>query len=453
MIWSTKRGLWLWRVLLLLMSPLLAADNETYVRTSLDNGLEILIQPVTSPLTTLQLVFRYGAFVEHPGENGWSRLHSRMFLRSSDDSLGQSRFHEQARSVGVDYRSHSREEWTALEFTLNPESLESGLELLLQTARKPPLDRAVILREREMLLQSLTVMEADPEFRLRRAADRLLWGAAFAQKDLFGDHPSLQAASAEQLRLLQLRYIVPNNALLIVAGEVDPENALNSIEEIFGTWERGYDPFETRPLPGYFHLVENRDTVLVGPMASAEILLAWQGPSQLEDRDGVVAAAACAALLNLQAGRFQTGLVHNGLLVRAKAEYRPRRNIGPFTIRATAPLEQVQQAVNALRLEVELFNDPEYFPRRDLANALAGLELQAGTSRDDLWSHVEELAAGWALDGREYYPAGQDSAANTTMGAVRRCFSNYLVGQPLVTAVLVDESTARDLALTEDGDQ
>ncbi len=453
MRWSSKHGRWLWGVLLLVMSPLPAADSEAFVRTTLENGLEIVIQPVAAPLTTLQLVIRYGAFVERPGENGWSRLHSRMFFRSSDDSLGRSRFHEQARNIGVDYVSHSREEWTAIEFTLAPESLESGLELLLQTARKPPMGEAVISRERDMLIQSLAVMEADLDFRLRRAADRLLWGAAFAQKDPIGDRTGLREAPVEQLRLLQLRYIVPNNALLIVAGDIEPEEALTQVEEIFGSWKKGYDPFSSHPLPGYIHLIDNRDTVLVEPVASAEIIIAWQGPGRLEDRNGVVTAAVCAALLNLQAGRFQTGLVHSGLLGRARAEYRPQRNIGPFTIRATAPLAQAQQAVDALRREVERLSDPDYFPRRDLVNALAGLKLQTAINRDNVWSQVDELAAGWVLDDLEYYTAGQDSTAKTTMGDVRRCFNNYLIGQPMVTAVMVDESTAGVLTMTEAGGQ
>ncbi len=434
--------LWCW--------PLAAAEGDRYESTMLENGLELVLLPGrATPVVILELVFRYGANSEFPGQNGWSQLHAQMLFRSQEGPPVGSSYRERGREVGIEYSSLSREEWTAVLFSLANDSLAAGLEFLLSTVRQPLLDRAEIAQERDMLLKRLDQLETGTEFQLRRAATRLLWGGSYSRQDRFGNREGLQAATAEQLRLLQMRYIIPNNALLIVAGDLAREETLAQVEEIFGAWERGYDPLRTHPLPGYVHLVENRDTVLVEPVASTEILLSWQGPGYLEDPQGVYAAGLCAALLNLHAGRFQSRLVSNGPLLQATVDYHPQRRIGPFTIRATALMENAGQAVSKLRAEIDLLAEPDYFSRQDYEHANAGLQVQATSRRDDIWSEVGELAAGWALAGLGYLNSYPDSLQAITPADVRKCLGNYLIGQPLVTAVMVDEPTSGTMSLTE----
>ncbi len=434
--------LWCW--------PLTAAQGDRYESTILENGLELVLLPDrATPVVILELVFHYGVSVEVSGQNGWSQLHAQMLFRSQDGLPLRSSYRERARELGIEYSSLSWEDWTAVLFSLADDSLAAGLEFLLRTVRQPLLDGAEMAQERDMLLERLDQLEAGTEFHLRRAAARLLWGGSYSRKDRFGDRKGLQAATSEQLRLLQMRFIIPNNALLIVAGDIAREETLAQVEEIFGAWERGYDPLRTHPLPGYIHLVEDRDTVLVQPVTSAEILLSWQGPGYLEDPKGVYAASVCAALLNLRAGRFQSRLVSNGPLLQATAGYHPQRNIGPFTIRATARMEDAGQAVSKLRAEIDLLAEPDYFSRRDYEHASAGLQAQAASRRDDIWSEVGEAAAGWALAGLGYLDSYPDSLKAVTPADVRKCLSNYLIGQPLVTALMVDERTGQSISLTE----
>ncbi len=430
--------------------PLTAAEGNRYEPTILENGLELVLLPGrATPAVILELVFRYGTNIEVPGQNGWSHLHAQMLFRSQEGLPLRPTYRERAREVGIEYSSLSREEWTAVLLSLAGDSLAAGLEFLLRTVRQPLLDKAEIAQERAMLLERLDQLEAGTEFQLRRAATRLLWGGSYSRQDRFGDREGLRAATVEQLRLLQMRFIIPNNALLIVAGDIAREETLAQVEEIFGAWERGYDPLRTHPLPGYIHLVENRDTVLVEPVTSAEILLSWQGPGYLEDPKGVYAASVCAALLNLRAGRFQSRLVDNGPLLQAQADYHPQRSIGPFTIRATALMEDAQQAVSKLRAEIDLLAEPDYFSRRDYEHASAGLQIQAASRRDDIWSEVGATAAGWALAGLGYLDSYPDSLKAITPADVRKCLGNYLIGQPLVTTVMVNERTGSSISLTE----
>ena len=446
----TVRGWMLPLIAILWCRPLIAAEEDRYESIILENGLELVLLPGrATPVVLLELVFRYGANVQVPGQNGWTQLHAQMLFLAQSDSPSQFSYREWARDLGIEYSSLSQEEWTVVLISLANDSLAAGLEFLLGTVRQPLLDKAEIAQERAMLLERMDQLEAATEFQLRRAADHLLWGSSYRRQGRFSNRESLEAATAEQLRLLQMRYIIPNNALLIVAGDFARDETVAQVEEIFGAWERGYDPFRTHPLPGYIHLLEDRDTVLVEPVASAEILLSWQGPGYLEDPKGVSAASVCAALLNLRAGRFQSRLVTNGPLLQATAFYHPQRSIGPFTIRATALMENARQAVALLQAEIDLLADPSYFSRRDYEHASAGLQVQVAFRRDDIWTEVGETAAGWALAGLGYVESYPDSLQAVTPADVRKCLGNYLIGQPLVTAVMVDERTGKSIILRE----
>ena len=74
---------------------------------------------------------------------------------------------------------------------------------------------------------------------------------------------------------------------------------------------------------------------------------------------------------------------------------------------------------------------------------------RVATWRDDIWIEVGQPATGLALAGLDYVDSYPDSLQAVTPADVRKCLSNYLIGQPLVTAVMVDEGTGKSIILRE----
>ena len=135
------RGWMLPLIAILLCRPLTAAEEDRYQSTILENGLELVLLTVPdTPVVMLELVFRYGANVQVPGQHGWTQLHAQMFFRSQGESPSQFSYRERARELGIEYSSLSREEWTAVLISLADDSLAAGLEFLLRTVRQPLLD-------------------------------------------------------------------------------------------------------------------------------------------------------------------------------------------------------------------------------------------------------------------------------------------------------------------------
>ena len=59
-----------------------------------------------------------------------------------------------------------------------------------------------------------------------------------------GSDVVVEKATVKQLKKIQKTYYVPNNAAVFVGGDVQPDEVYRLVSEIFGSWERGADPFK-----------------------------------------------------------------------------------------------------------------------------------------------------------------------------------------------------------------
>ena len=91
--------------------------------------------------------------------------------------------------------------------------------------------------------------EANPFGFLDLAMKQKLFYKYPTRKDPQGTRESIATATTEKMRTIQSRYYVPNNAALVVTGDVKPEEVFRLAEQIMGSWERRpVDPFKEFPL-------------------------------------------------------------------------------------------------------------------------------------------------------------------------------------------------------------
>ena len=109
------------------------------------------------------------------------------------------------------------------------------LDLVAEVARRPSFPASEVVLAKANAQQALKVSEATPGFR----AERALSGA------IYGEHPyghvqptsaSIEATSADLLKAEHARRFRPDRALLVIAGRIDPKQALQLAEAAFGDW-------------------------------------------------------------------------------------------------------------------------------------------------------------------------------------------------------------------------
>src|SRR5207344_67873 len=103
-----------------------------------------------------------------------------------------------------------------------------------------------------------------------------LWGDAWHRKDVGGDSSSLQGISLDLLKATYARYYVPNNAALIVTGDVEPERIFAVAQHEFGEWQAAPNPFADRPIPAIPALTHTTAVMVARDVLDVTIEVALQ---------------------------------------------------------------------------------------------------------------------------------------------------------------------------------
>ena len=94
-------------------------------------------------------------------------------------------------------------------------------------------------RERQVVIGEYDRNESSPFFRLNQEMDKLLYPGNFSRKNVIGDRQVILTTTPEKMRTIQRKYYVPNNSVLIVSGDVNPEQVFAVAERELGKWQQG----------------------------------------------------------------------------------------------------------------------------------------------------------------------------------------------------------------------
>ncbi len=418
-------------------------------RTVLGNGLEVIVvENHGVPLATVEIDVRNGSFTQDSGYEGLSHLYEHMFFRADSDYPEPDAFEARAAALGAVFNGSTQEEQVNYYLTFPSDSLNAGLRLMASAVEKPLFRADELDRERAVVIGEYDRDQSQPGFAFERAMGHALWGSAWPRKDPLGRRATILTTTPEQMHEIQHRYYVPNNSALIVTGDVDPAQVFTAARSIFGDWARGADPFTRWPIPPIPPLRADTGVLSEAPIATAVVMLQWQGPSVSEDPSSTYAADVFSDVLNQPDSRLQRRLVDSGLFESIGVNYYTQDHVGPITISGVTSPVHVREAIRALEREVQAFGESGYFSAADLepvkrqriAGTMFGLERASG--------FAHQLGFWWAVTGLDYYLGYVDAMAKETVPDLQRYARRYIVGRPHVRGVLIDEQANRSIHLT-----
>jgi zinc protease len=229
--------------------PTLKAD-VSFPRKTLANGLQVLVIPDRSvPLVTVEIAVHNGAFAETPEYNGLSHLYEHMFFKANAAIPSQEKYLERQRELGMVWNGTTSQERVNYFFTLGSDKLKDGMTFMRDAIQTPVFLEEELVKERQVVIGELERNLSNPYFHLYRAVDEKLWYKYPSRKDTIGDRPTIETATVEKMKTVQKKYYVPNNSLLVLAGDVEPDQGFALAEELFGAWAKGPDPFKADPIP------------------------------------------------------------------------------------------------------------------------------------------------------------------------------------------------------------
>ena len=324
-----------------------SAAEPQLTRYTLDNGLEVVLAPdarVGKVVTNLS--YRVGALNEPRGRSGFAHLFEHLMFSGTETWPGLFTAME---AIGANANA-----WTWEDKTLYYlEGVSATLPMLLAVEADRLANLARSVDQRELDLQRSVVkneMRQNVIDQPGATGWEQIWTAVFPKghpysKTVLGSLSDLDAASLDDVRGFFNTYYVPNNAILVIVGDFEIEDAKALVADTFGRVPRGVDV--PRPAPAVSQptraRIETEDRV-----PGADIGLVFSGPDFAAEENGALAIAA-ELLGNQEYGVLRDRLVSTGLATGAYAAWEPGYLAGRFYVEATAA-----DGVDAATMEKEL---------------------------------------------------------------------------------------------------
>src|SRR5579862_5503110 len=301
--------------------------------TDLANGLKVIaIENHSVPLATVLVVFRTGAFTQEHGQEGVPHLFEHMLYKAYSGPMNRTWLQEMGTLDIAGYNGMTGDEDVRYFITLPSDKVEDGMKALAELVRDPDFKQDDLNEERRVVFDEFNRDNSEPVRQLYVEVGQRLWTTAWGRKNGLGEPDAINAATPAELKTIFQHYYVPNNAAVIVSGDVTARQAFRWADDRFGHWRKQPDPFAAGglrialpPLTRSAAIIDERD------VTDVLLLVEWQGPSVGEDPQGTYAANLLSSILDAPGSRFQQRLVDNGLFTYCGISYLTQNNVGPIT--------------------------------------------------------------------------------------------------------------------------
>ena len=203
------------------------------LRATLANGLHVVIVRNTlAPVVATSINYLVGSDEAPPGFPGTAHAEEHMMFRGSP-GLTADQLADIGSIVGGDFNANTREDLTQYLFTVPAEDLDIALHIEAVRMRAVLDTAAEWNQERGAIEQEVAQDLSEPSYVLfTKLRTRMFAGTPY-EHDALGTRPSFERTSALMLRRFHDAWYAPNNAILVIAGDVEPPAALTLVQQLF----------------------------------------------------------------------------------------------------------------------------------------------------------------------------------------------------------------------------
>lgn len=204
------------------------------VEHRLANGLQVLVLPKQNvPAVSYTTFFRVGSRNEEPGRSGMAHFLEHMMFNGAE-KYGPKEFDRTLEAVGGTSNAYTSHDLTVYFEDIPSEALETVIDLEADRMRALALDPGLFESEREVVKEERRYRVDNDLFgTMEEVLSTLIFRAHPYRWPVIGWMADLDAASREDAYRFFRTYYAPNNALLVVVGDVDPDDTLARLDAAY----------------------------------------------------------------------------------------------------------------------------------------------------------------------------------------------------------------------------
>ena len=213
----------------------------------LANGLRVIVARSSDlPLVSVSLTLRTGAWADPKGLAGAAGMTADMLTEGTKTRTAQD-IARQTEALGATLESSASLEASSVSLNVMPDKLATGMAIMADVVRNPAFAAEELDRQRAQSLDGLRVAYQEPgQVSAFAAAPVVFAGTAFGHVST-GTPASIARLKPADLSALHKAWYRPDNAILVLTGDISAEQGFALAEKAFGGWARPAGPLPPAP--------------------------------------------------------------------------------------------------------------------------------------------------------------------------------------------------------------
>ncbi|WP_343316055.1 pitrilysin family protein [Brucella sp. BE17] len=429
---------------------------------TLDNGLKVVVIPDhRAPVVTQMVWYHVGSADEAPGVSGIAHfLEHLMFKGTKNHPAGE--FSGKVASIGGQENAFTSYDYTAYYQRVSPEALEMIMDFESDRMQHLILNEEAVTTERQVILEERRMrVDSTPAAMLMENSDAVLFYNHPYRKPVIGWQQEMEKLSLKNAIDFYQQYYTPNNATLVIAGDVTPERVR---ELSMKTWGRVPKRAEVGPRERPQEPKKHAARVVTlhdERISTPSFRISWLVPSYANEKrfpdvkpDDAAALDLLGEILGggLRSRLYQELIVKRGIAANAGANYGgDALDDGTFSVygapRDGATLADVEKAVEAevAKIVKDGVTQTELDQARNrfLKAVIFARDSQTGMAR----IYGSTLSVGQSVEDIQKWP---DLIKSVTTDQVKDAAARYLVKDQSVTSYLLPPNAEPENAKPQD---
>jgi zinc protease len=210
------------------------SDQTGVVRATLSNGLRVIIvRNALAPVASTSVNYLVGSDEAPAGFPGMAHAQEHMMFRGSP-GLSADQLADIGSVMGGNFNADTRESITQYLYTIPAEDLDVALHIEAIRMRGVDDSAKQWSQERGAIEQEVAQDLSSPSYVLYEKLRTLAFAGTPYAHDALGTRPSFDQTTAQMLKHFYDAWYAPNNAILIIVGDVEPRATLAKVRELFG---------------------------------------------------------------------------------------------------------------------------------------------------------------------------------------------------------------------------
>jgi zinc protease len=353
----------------------------------LKNGLRVIvIERGEVPLAAAQLLVKTGGEADPADRAGLANLTATL-LTEGTTTRSAPQIAEAVEALGGSLESGGLWDASTVRLGVMSTKLDPAMAILADIVRNPSFKEEEIERQRQQLLDELSVDMSNVGRLARFVAARVVFGQTPYGHLLTGTPETINRIKRDDIVKFHQTYYRPDNAILVIGGHIKPDDAFKMAERMFGDWQK-----PAAALPPESSAIKETAAVTTQPRVlvidkpdagQAAVVLVRTGLKRT-DPDYFRGIVTNSVLTGYSGRLNQEIRIKRGLSYGARSILDVRRDVGPFIAETQTKNPTGAQVASLLvgelnRLSSEAITETELVPRKAVLIGNFGRSLETVT--------------------------------------------------------------------------